>query len=91
MAERGEAFLRIIVGFISGIVLGLWRVVIQVIWLVHFIYVLLQGNRHKPLAEFAEAWNTQMYTLFRYMNFVSNKRPFPFNQLTKNLSSFEKK
>ena len=36
----------------------------------------------KPIA------NTQVYIFIRYMTFVTNERPFPFNGLTKSMSKF---
>jgi hypothetical protein len=90
MNERVEALLRILIGLISGIILTLWKVLIQVIVIIHWIFVLISGERSKGLAEFVEMWNTQIYVYLRYMTLVSNERPFPFKGLTKNLSSFKK-
>ena len=44
MAERKEAFMRIIVAVVSGIILGLWKVLIQVLTVIHWIYVIFSGN-----------------------------------------------
>jgi hypothetical protein len=90
MFERTEALMRIVVGIISGIIIGVWRVLIKVFALVNLLITLFSGKRSKELAELCEIWNTQVYTFLRYMTFVSNKRPFPFNALKKNLSKFEK-
>ncbi|MDP6642348.1 MAG: DUF4389 domain-containing protein [Candidatus Nanoarchaeia archaeon] len=90
MGERGEALLRILIGLITGIILGLWKVLIQIIVIVHWIFVIISGKRSNELAEFVEMWNTQIYVYLRYMTLVSNERPFPFKGLTKNLSSFKK-
>jgi len=89
MSEREEAFMRIPVGIVSGIILLLWKVLIKVIVVVHWIIVLFNGKRMKDLANFCEVWNSQIYVFLRYMTFVNNKRPFPFTELEKNISKFK--
>lgn len=90
MGERAEIFMRILVAIISGIILGVWKWFIFVLGIVNWIYTLFAGKRLKELAEMSEIWNTQMYTFLRYMTLVSNKRPFPFTNLAKNISKFGK-
>jgi hypothetical protein len=90
MSERSEALMRIIVGLVTGIILGVWKIIIQAVGLVHGIIVLFTGSRVKDLANFCERWNTQVYIYLRYMTFVDNEKPFPFRPLTKNMSKFEK-
>ena len=90
MTERIEALMRIVVGIISGLILGLWKALIQIIAVVLWIIAMITGKRNMDLANFCEIWNTQVYIYLRYLTFVSNKRPFPFNPLEKNLSQFEK-
>jgi len=91
MGERKEALIRIVVLVVSGIILSIWKSLIQVLVLVHWIMVIFSGKRNQGLAEFSEIWNTQMYIFLRYMTFVSNKRPFPFDAIGKNISKYEKK
>ena len=90
MGERVEALMRIVVGIVSGIILGLWKILIQAVGIIHWIMVIIAGKRDKGLAKFSEIWNTQIYVFLKYMTFVSNKRPFPFNTLEKNISKFGK-
>ncbi len=90
MDERLEALMRILVGIVSGIILGLWKGLVQVLAIVLWLVALVAGKRIKGIAEFCEIWNTQVYVYLRYMTFVSNKRPFPFSALEKNLSKFGK-
>jgi len=89
VSERWEAWMRIVVGIISGIILEIWKVIIQVLGVVHWIIVVFSGKRNKGIADFSEIWNTQMYIYLRYMTFVTNERPFPFGDLGKNLSKFK--
>lgn len=91
MSERKEALMRIAVLIISGIILGVWRYFIIVLGIVNWVYSLFANKRMKELAEMSEIWNTQMYVFTRYMVMQSNERPFPFTELTKNMSKFAKK
>lgn len=91
MGERKEVWMRIIVGIVSGIILGVWRYFIIVLAVVNWFYTLFTGKRFKELAEMSEIWNTQFYIFQRYLIFVTNERPFPFRKLTKSISKFDKK
>jgi len=81
MGERSEAFLRIIVSIVSGIILGLWKSIVEIVTIIHWFYVVLSGKRSQGLAEFCNLWNTQFYRFIRYMTFTTNDRPFPFTAL----------
>ena len=87
--ERKEAWMRIIVLIVSGIVLGAWQYLIMVFAIINFVYAIFAKKRIKELAEMSETWNTQHYTFQRYMIFESNFRPFPFTKLQKSISKFE--
>jgi hypothetical protein len=82
--------MRIVVGIVSGIILGFWKVLIQILGIMHWIIVIITKKRNKDIAEFSEIWNTQIYIFLRYMTFVTNERPFPFESLTKNMGKFKK-
>ncbi|MBT3835930.1 DUF4389 domain-containing protein [Candidatus Woesearchaeota archaeon] len=90
MSERSEAWMRIVVAIVSGIILSVWKTLIQVLIVVHWILVIFTGKRNKGLAQFSEIWNTQVYSFLRYITFVTNERPFPFTPLVKNMSKFGK-
>ena len=90
MGERTEIFMRILVAIVSGIILGVWRWFIIIINIFNWVYTLFVGKRHREIAGLSEMWNTQFYTYLRYMTLVSNHRPFPFNDLAKNISKFKK-
>jgi hypothetical protein len=79
--ERKEAWFRIIVAIISGIVLYVWGGLIKIIALINWFVVIFSGKRNKEIAEFCEYWNTELYKFVRYLTFVSNKRPFPFSNM----------
>lgn len=89
MTERTEAWMRIVILIVSGIILELWKSLIQILAIVHWFMVIFSAKRNKGLADFCEIWNTQIYIFLRYMTFVSNQRPFPFTGLGKNITKFE--
>jgi len=88
MTERREAWMRIIVTIISGIVFGAWKSLILVLGIINWFYTIFKGKRLGRLAEMSEIWNTQMYVFLRYLTFVTNSKPFPFTKLEKNISKF---
>jgi len=81
ISERKEAWFRIIVLIISGVILGVWKVLIQILAIVNWIIVVFSGKRNKDMADLCEYWNTEIYKYLRYLTFVSNVRPFPFSNV----------
>ena len=90
MTERKEAWFRLLVLIVSGIIIGIWSYLSRVLAVVGWFIVVFSGKRNKSIAEFVEIWNTQVYIFLRYMTFVSNQRPFPFRPLSRNMSKFGK-
>jgi hypothetical protein len=88
--ERREALMRIPVGIVSGIILGVWRYLIVVFAIANFFHAIFAKKRLKELAEMSEIWNTQWYFFQRYMIFESNERPFPFTKLRQSMGKFGK-
>jgi|TARA_B100002003_G_scaffold243969_1_gene269227 uncharacterized membrane protein len=89
MSERTEAILRIFIGIISGFILGLWKIIVQVVVIIHWLYAILTGERNKGMAEFSNRWVTYVYQYLRYMTFSTNKRPFPFNEFGKDIEKVD--
>ena len=81
MSEKSEAWMRIVVGVISGIILSLWKSLVFALAILNFIYTIFSGKRHKGLAEFCNLWTTQAYRFIRYMTFATKSRPFPFSDM----------
>ncbi|MBS3073127.1 DUF4389 domain-containing protein [Candidatus Pacearchaeota archaeon] len=88
MSERKEAWFRIIVAIISGIILGIWKILVIVLLVLNWIIVVFSGKRNKGMADICEYWNTETYKYIRYLTFVSNKRPFPFSEVER-MTKFE--
>ena len=88
--EKKEAWMRILVAIVSGIILAVWRYLIVILAIVNWFIVIFSGKINEELAELCEIWNTQSYIFVKYVSFVTNKRPFPFEKLTKSMSKFGK-
>ena len=88
MSERKEAWFRIIVLIVTGIILNVWKILIGVLAVIHWVIVVIGGKRNKDLAEFSEYWNTEVYKFIRYITFESNIRPFPFSKMVR-MSKFQ--
>ena len=89
LSERKEAWFRIIVLIVSGIILSVWKALTSILAIVNWFIVIFSGKRNKELADLCEYWNAEIYKFVRYMTFVSNKRPFPFSSMER-ISKFEK-
>lgn len=89
MSERKEAWMRIIVAIVSGIILALWKTLVIVLSIFHWIYVIFSNKRSKGIAEFCNLWATQAYRFIRYTTFTTNSRPFPFSELGEELHPVE--
>jgi hypothetical protein len=87
-SERKEAWFRIVVAIISGIILYFWGIVILIIAFLNWLFVVFSGERNKGLADFCEQWNTELYRYVRYLTFINNERPFPFTSIVGKISKF---
>jgi hypothetical protein len=88
-SERKEAWFKILVAIISGVILHFWGIVILIVGIINWLIVVFSGKRNKSLANFCEPWNTEKYKYLRYLTSVSNTRPFPFSNVER-MSKFEK-
>ena len=79
--EKKEAWFRIIVAIISGIILEVWMGLIAILIIINWFIVVFNGKKNKEIVEFSEYWNTETYKFILYLTFVSNKRPFPFSNM----------
>ncbi len=89
LSERQEAWFRIIICIVSGIILSIWKLLVQILAIINWFITVFSGKRNKEMADLCEYWNTEVYKFIRYMTFVSNKRPFPFSDVER-ISKFEK-
>lgn len=55
------------------------RVVVGMVVVLQFFWVLFTGNANPLLENFAQSLATYTYQIIRYLTFVSEERPFPFD------------
>jgi hypothetical protein len=87
--ERREAWMRIPIGIVSGVIIYVWAYLIGVFFIINLIYKIVTGKRIDEFSKMSETWNTQNYYFTRYMTFCSNERPFPFEELKKDMNKIE--
>jgi hypothetical protein len=80
-SERKEAWFRLVVLLVSGIILAVWRYLVFALAIINWLITVFLGKRNSELAMFCEYFNTEFYKFIRYLTFVSNKRPFPFSDM----------
>lgn len=81
--------MRIPVGIVSGVIIYVWTYLIGIFFIVNFIYKIITGKRVKELSKMSEVWNTQNYYFMGYMTFCTDEKPFPFEELKKDISKVE--
>ncbi|MBT7102638.1 DUF4389 domain-containing protein [archaeon] len=88
-SEKKEAWMRIVVGIVSGIILDIWGALIFILAVLNWIITVFSGKRDRGVANFCEYWSSEMYRYLRYMTFATNQRPFPFSEMVR-LNKFER-
>ena len=89
-SERWEAIVRLPVALVSGIIIGLWKMLVEIVLIVHWFLVVITGRRNLDLANFSNSWITEYYRFVRYMYFTTNERPFPFTSRHKDVEPVKK-
>lgn len=89
-SERWEALMRIPVAIVSGIIIGLWRMLAQFVALINWFVTIITGRRNADLASFANNYISEYYRFIRYMYFATNERPFPFTSRRKPIERVKK-
>ena len=90
MTERSEALMRIVVGIVSGIILGLWGHLVCALSVINWLIAIFADKRNKDIAEFSSIWTANVYEFIQYMTFMTNTRVFPFTALAKPMAKYEK-
>lgn len=80
MGERVEALLRIPLAFLYGVIAGVWGFIVGIGVIVHWFHAIILGRRHRGIAEFTNKFITYAYTIYRYLYFTTNERPWPIGK-----------
>ncbi|HOF44159.1 MAG TPA: DUF4389 domain-containing protein [Candidatus Pacearchaeota archaeon] len=83
--NKGEVWMRIPVFIISGIILYVWGFFIFCFAIAQFVLILFKGKREKELLKMSNIYLVQLHIFIRYVTFLSDKRPFPFGELEKEI------
>ena len=74
-----STWLRLFFMFVVAFLYGISRVVIGAVILVQFFWVLFTGNTNRRLDALGQSLATYTYQIVRYLTFVTEERPFPFD------------
>lgn len=87
--ERKEVWMRIPIFIVSGIILHVWGFFIFIFALVQLIITLIEDKKNKEFLRMCDVYLVQLYTFVKYVTFLSDKRPFPFGNLEKEVDTEE--
>jgi hypothetical protein len=80
MGERTEALLRIPLAIVNGVLLAAWGLAAALVALAHWFHALIPGRRHKGIVEFTNRFIAYDYEVHRYLDLVTNRRPWPIGK-----------
>jgi hypothetical protein len=83
--EKREAWMRVPIFIVSGIILHVWGCFILIFALVQLILILSKNKNNKKLLKMCYVYLIQLYVFVKYITFLSDKRPFPFGELEKEI------
>jgi hypothetical protein len=83
--EKREAWMRIPIFIVSGFILEVWGFFIFCFAIAQFVLILLKNQKEKELLKMSDTYLVQLYIFVKYVTFLSNKRPFPFGELEKEI------
>jgi len=87
--EIREIWMRIPIFIVSGFILYVWGFFVLCFAIAHFILILIEKRKNKDLLKMCETYYVQFFIFVRYVLFLSNKRPFPFGDLEKEIKDSE--
>ncbi|MFA5764439.1 MAG: DUF4389 domain-containing protein [archaeon] len=87
--SKKEAWMRIPVFIVSGFILHVWGCFILIFALVQLILILAKERKEKELSRMCNVYLIQLYIFVKYITFLSDKRPFPFADLEKEIEKDE--
>jgi len=87
--ENREVWMRIPIFIVSGFILDVWGFFIAVFALVQLILLLVEKKSNKELLRMCNIYLIQLYIFVKYVTFLSDKRPFPFGDLEKEIEKGE--
>ena len=83
--ETRGVLMRIPIFIVSGFILNIWGFFICIFSLVQLILILVEKKSNKELLRMCNVYIIQLYIFAKYVTFLSDKRPFPFGDLEKEI------
>jgi len=77
--EEHSIWLRLLTMILFGIIFWLCQFILGVSALIQFGFVLITGHPSEPLRDFGGRLGTFLGDVTRYLTFVTDTRPFPFD------------
>jgi len=75
MGARLELFIRILMVWILGIILGFWGIWAGICMFLQWWIILITGERNKTLHQHIEKWYKFFVKSHEYLNLLTDKRP----------------
>ncbi len=72
---------RVLIVILSGIIFHIWTYIIFAVFVIQLIIFIIKQEANQDLKKFSEIWIKSITNYFRYALFISNERPFPFNNI----------
>ena len=83
--QRSEAWMRVPVFIVSGIILKVWGFFIFCFAIAQLVLILIEGKKNKDLLKMCNVYLIQLYVFVKYVLFISDERPFPFEDIKKKI------
>jgi hypothetical protein len=83
MKSKRDIWMRIPVFIVSGAILYVWGFFVLIFSLVQLIFILTEKRKEKEFLNISSMFSNQVYCFFRYVSFISEEKPFPFEKIKK--------
>lgn len=83
--NKNEVWMRIPIFIVSGLILHVWGFFIFCFAIAQFIIILIKDKKEEELSRMCNTYLIQLYIFIKYVTFLSEKRPFPFGELEKEI------
>lgn len=83
MKNKKSVWMRIPIFIVSGIILHVWGCFVLIFSLVQLVLLLVGEKKEKEFSNFSSLFSNQIYIFFKYITFLSEKKPFPWGKLGK--------
>ncbi|VVB83512.1 Uncharacterised protein [uncultured archaeon] len=80
MKRKKSVWMRIPIFIVSGAILHIWGFFACIFALVQMILMLAGKKKEKELLRINAMFSSQIYIFFKYISFLSEKKPFPFGK-----------